>query len=230
MTKILHTSDLHGAYHKLLTQLETVPDLSVWVDTGDFFPNKTRGTPIEHDYQRKWAIEWTKVTHRIAKICIDRNISVISVSGNHDYVSLANLLKISGMAASNVFDLSSATNSTIVHGIKFAGFREIPWIVGEWAGETELAEFKDIINTAMAHNPDILVTHSPPGGILDNATDGGTWGVPAITSYLMNVPHNVKVHLFGHVHGDGGKQVFEGDIQFSNAASIHMGNIIEVNN
>ena len=223
---IFHTSDLHGSYHGLLTQLAQIENLDIWVDTGDFFPNKTRGTHVEKSYQTKWALEYTKIAHRIAEICMKRNISVVSVSGNHDYVSLANLLKVAGMSANNVFDLSSASHSTTVHGIKFAGFREIPYIAGEWAGETEIGDFKDIMNTAMSHNPDILVTHCPPGGILDDATDGGHYGVPYITSYLMNAPHSVKAHLFGHVHGDGGLTKSEGEILFSNAAAIHTGNVL----
>lgn len=229
MTKILHTSDLHGAYHELLVQLETIPDLNIWVDTGDFFPNKTRGTAVEAGYQQKWATNHTKIASRIAQICNVRNISVISVSGNHDYVSLASLLHLNGMNADSAHDLSSPKKSVTVHGHKFAGFREIPYIDGEWKGEINLAAFRDIVNEAMSHNPDILVTHAPPGGILDNSSYGGAWGVPYITSYLMNNSHMVKLHMFGHVHGDGGKQVSEGGIQFSNAASIHSGNIIEVN-
>ena len=134
---IFHTSDLHGSYHGLLTQLAQIENLDIWVDTGDFFPNKTRGTSVEKSYQMKWALDYTKIAHRIAEICMERNISVVSVSGNHDYVSLADLLKVAGMSGNNVFDLSSASHSATVHGIKFAGFREIPYIAGEWAGETE---------------------------------------------------------------------------------------------
>ena len=56
--KILHSSDLHGSYKELLMALEG--DFDVWVDTGDFFPNKTRGDRnIETSFQNKW-FSWNK--------------------------------------------------------------------------------------------------------------------------------------------------------------------------
>ena len=74
------------------------------------------------------------------------------------------------------------------------------------------------------------MTHCPPGGILDDATGGGHYGIPYITSCLMNTPHSVRAHLFGHIHGDGGKTKTEGDVLFSNAAAVHDGNYLgEVN-
>lgn len=230
--KVLHTSDLHSQYHRLLERLQEIEGLDIWIDTGDFFPNKTRGdTNIEPRYQEKWACEYTDIASRLAKICIERDIRVISVSGNHDYVSLARLLRRAGMPAVTVSDLSSAKVSVTVHGLVFAGFREIPFIAGEWNGETELGGFKHLVDRVMDAHPDVLVTHAPSGGILDRYTSGTTIkqdGIPYLTSFMMNKPHTVTHHLFGHSHEQGGEQCEVGSIHFSNAATNVEGNLLEI--
>lgn len=231
--KVLHTSDLHSKYHKLLEQLESIEGLDLWVDTGDFFPNQTRGeSAVEFKYQTKWASsERTDIAARLAKVCLARNIKVLTVGGNHDYTSLAGLLSIAGMPPSTVYDLSSSKVSVTLCGLVFAGFREIPYIAGEWNGETELADFRRIVDEALAHDPDVLITHSPAGGILDEYPGGPQMrhdGIPYLTSYLMNKPHKVSHHLFGHVHEDGGKTIELGGILFSNAAHKAEGNLLEI--
>lgn len=228
--RVLHTSDLHSRYHRLEELLGTIEGLDLWIDTGDFFPNKTRGIrEVEQVYQRKWALDWTNIAERLAKICIDRNIKVLSIGGNHDYTSLAGLLRLAGMPEGTAYDLSSATRSVRLHGLQFAGFREIPYIEGEWNGETHLGEFKHIVDRAMDHGPDVLLTHAPPDGILDAMDFQNTHeGIPYLTSYLMNRPHNVRYHLFGHIHEDGGKTCEIGGILFSNAANVVGGNLLEI--
>lgn len=231
--KVLHTSDLHSQYHGLLTQLETIEGLDLWIDTGDFFPNHTRGDrSVEPRFQEKWAgEERTNIAARLARVCIARNIKVLTVGGNHDYVSLAGLLQRAGMPAGTVYDLSLAKAPVSLCGLVFAGFREIQFIAGEWNGETELADFRHIVDRAMDHNPDILLTHSPAGGILDEYPGGHATkhdGIPYLTSYLMNRPHRVTHHLFGHVHEDGGKTLEVAGILFSNAAHKADGNLLEI--
>ena len=194
MTNILHTSDLHGNYKKLLAALEG--DFDVWVDTGDFFPNKTRGDrSVEVPFQAKWA-GWKNLGERIVEGLAGRPL--ISVGGNHDYISLAALVRDAGGTA---FDVSEGPAQ--VSGLTFAGFREIPWIAGEWNGETLGPDFTAIVEETFAANPDILVTPGPAAGLLDDKAHGG--GVVQLASALTWQPHNVKAHFFGHIQrGWGG--------------------------
>ena len=51
MIRIGHFSDLHGNFKRISTA--EVPD--VWVNTGDFFPNMTRGdVAVEVSFQTAW--------------------------------------------------------------------------------------------------------------------------------------------------------------------------------
>jgi|SRR3989344_2981156 len=225
--KVLHTSDLHGRYQDLLEVLDT-QDVDVWVDTGDFFPNKTRGqVPIEIPHQTKWALKWTKCAFRLAELLKRKNIPLISVSGNHDFVSLAAIIKRADSKV-QAFDISSPEKAVSVKGLKFAGFREINFLEGEWAGELHTAGFKDLVNRTFDQDPDVLVTHSPPSGILDAVGRGHSDGIAYLTTLLTYRPHVLKAHLFGHVHEDGGKTVQEMGVLFSNAATARNGVLLEI--
>ena len=248
--RILHTSDLHGDW-KLPIREER--DFDLWVDTGDFFPNITRGFSVEPAFQRAWfTTDRTSLKKRFrAKAMFwpsrsrvppfDRSIAVeltrklkgrpvISVSGNHDWVNLADMLNSVGYK--NAWNVEKGPIK--FGGLKFAGFREVPFVTGEWKGELEggvlgLAQARPIVAAAMAHDPDVLVTHTPPHGILDvcpgKAVSGAHAGMPELTHHLFYRPNRVRAHLFGHIHEKTGR-VEHGGILFSNAAE--WGRIIEV--
>jgi Icc-related predicted phosphoesterase len=144
---------------------------------------------------------------------------VISVSGNHDYVSLGRLLQEVG-----VYSWDLADGPFVVGDLVFAGYREIPYLIGEWAGETH--DMQTPVANTMRFDPDVLVTHAPPGGVLDRCPYAkGKCGSSELTTWLTYKPHKVKLHLFGHVHEDPGRTEKMGII-FSNAAGG--GRIIEV--
>jgi len=208
MLRILHTSDLHGKHKPLLSVDPSTFD--VWVDTGDFFPTAGRHKgigfrihpPAEVSHQGRW-VGCKMLGSRLTE-WLDGRPAIIC-SGNHDFISLHAVLRGSGADAHQVtpegFDLL---------GHRWAGFREIPFIIGEWAGECH--DFSPFLER-LDPSADILVTHAPPGGILSEE-----WGIGSLTQHLAYKPHNVKLHLFGHVHGCGGQEREEMGIRFVNSA------------
>lgn len=66
--------------------------------------------------------------------------------------------------------------------------------------EEELQEKWDLI----PDDTDILVTHSPPRGILDQNVDGDACGSETLLSTLERV--KPKIHVFGHIHEQGGRK------------------------
>lgn len=62
---------------------------------------------------------------------------------------------------------------------------------------------------------DILVTHGPPFGILDEVPDGLRVGCRDLLDRVVEV--KPKIHAFGHIHHSHG-QVKLGDTLFVNAA------------
>jgi len=216
--RILHTSDLHGRNLVLADVMEdNAHAYDVWVDSGDFFPNKTRGDSSEEiPFQKRfWLLK--DMGRRIVTALAGRPL--VCVGGNHDYVDLAALVRAAGGIAHNVTD-----GPVVIGGVRFAGFREVPWLYGEWNGETH--DFSEIVENVMGQDPHVLVTHGPAAGILDVASDGRPCGVRNLTTRLMYGEHGVRAHLFGHIHDQGGSTIEEGGIFFSNAATS--ANIVSV--
>lgn len=201
--KIAHASDLHGDV-SVLAKVEDPVDL--WVLTGDIFPNVTRGNRrIEDVAQVRWYAEMSRwFTHTFGKT------PVLLVPGNHDYVDLANLLRRDGVNAREV-----TPDGLTFKGVRFAGFGQIPIIAGEWNRETTMSQLAILTRRTMElGNPEVLVTHAPPDGILN----GLYQGIGPLTSYLSYRPHRVRLHLFGHAHEDGGREETIMGIRFVNSA------------
>lgn len=195
-----HFSDLHGKY-TLLTENAIKPDL--WISTGDFFPNRTRGTrPVEIPYQDMYFRR--KADELVTALM---GVPVVVVDGNHDFVRLAPLLREFGVDAHDVAD-----GSVELFGLTFSGFPHIPYIEGEWNYEAH--EVKEEIDRVWGENPDVLITHAPASGILASA-----YGWPALTNALFYRTHKIRHHFFGHVHEYGGQTQQEGGITFVNSAT-----------
>tara|TARA_Y100000034_G_scaffold135473_1_gene207535 strand:- start:2114 stop:2797 length:684 start_codon:yes stop_codon:yes gene_type:complete len=221
IVRIAHASDLHADW-RTLEHINKLGNIDVIVLTGDMLDNYGRweyhriNPKAEKVFQKAWlkhvVPEWIKVF---------AGRPVVVVDGNHDFISLADAIKDEGY--DNVFDVGIAGVTAHVAGLKFAGFREIPWIAGEWAGE--VVAFDGIIEDILKANPDVLVTHAPPAGILDGFA-GENHGIPSLTSALMYAEHKIRAHLFGHIHACGGRTEEVNGILFANGArSVH---VIEV--
>lgn len=220
MIRIAHISDTHNQPRIVKAVAEVACDVIVL--TGDILGNKGRvqatGGCIVPAAERKYQESWfRKQAKRWAPAFAGR--PVIYVPGNHDFIGIERWLAHYGHT--NVHTISTKQPSVEVCGKVFAGFREVPWIAGEWMGEAH--DLRPLIERTMACNPDIIVTHAPPAGILDGF-DG--YGVTGWQAPLFYGEHRVTHHLFGHCHDEGGRIVEEGGITFSNAAG-HL-NLIEV--
>ncbi|RYD37467.1 MAG: metallophosphoesterase [Verrucomicrobiaceae bacterium] len=132
---------------------------------------------------------------------------VVCIGGNHDF----------GLQ-SRVFRFAHAEylcDSLIeVEGLKIYG---APWIpdlsrFAFYLPEKALAEKWSRIPAGI----DILITHTPPQGILDVPSSGdGHLGCPHLRRELERI--QPRLHVFGHIHASHGSRVERG-IQFYNAA------------
>lgn len=74
-------------------------------------------------------------------------------------------------------------------------------------GEATIGSFSgnaDIADEDIPHDLDILVTHCPPYGILDEDL-----GSPNILNFVLKA--KPRQHLFGHIHATAGQQFMLGD-------------------
>lgn len=219
--KILHSSDIHGKYKWLL---KGEHEFDMWIDTGDFFETYGRiqsgGWELDgwgrispqHEIGHQGRLWGWKQMARRFKEWLDGRPAVI-VPGNHDFINLGIRLQQSGCPNVHVV----TPDGVEVNGIRFAGFREINSIIGEWMGEID--DFSELIDKVWESDPHVLVTHSPPGGILSAPVGSeDDYGVAALASALAYRPHNIKAHFFGHEHSCGGTNIEEMGVKFFNGA------------
>lgn len=231
--KIVHVSDMHGHIPSRWVLDGVNPDLIVL--SGDLFPNRTRGVrDIEESFQSGW-LRGTEY-HRVNALYsghltpLERwldflgDVPVISVGGNHDYTVLTDHLK--GFRGNALTHDLIVDGDISLSGMLFVGLSLIPYINGEWNNETMPTDLRHATYDVFDKNPDVIVSHSPPSGILS-----GPYGSDVLTNCLSYREHKVKAVLFGHAHEDGGNTLVEslnGDVQtiFSNAACSV--NIVEI--
>lgn len=234
--KIVHASDLHGNWFPL-------PPADLYVFTGDMLPNfpvihmadpwgmrtvwfpnlELLGDPPhlqpfgrylsrridrrrESDLQRRWCERQDFRSH-----LGNPDAPVVVVDGNHDFTELAPHFK------RDFHDVLMGTFTLPGTELTFGGIPFVPPISGEWNWERNEADIRDQIDCLP--DVDVLVTHSPPHGVLDEFE--GHLGSQAIRAYVerrMRSERPLRAHLFGHIHGRHGVRR-EGEVLFSNAAT-----------
>ncbi len=105
-------------------------------------------------------------------------------------------------------------SGTEYNGVKIWG---MPWNIA-FSGQNPLAAAFSINEEEMAEKcaliPDdtqILVTHSPPYGILDGSRNINRFGSRSLMKRIMELP-KLRYHFFGHIHeGYGYNKVMRGD-------------------
>lgn len=196
--KILHLSDTHGSHFWKYANLSNV---DMVVHTGDYLPNFTRSDLIlEKAMQKAWLVqhfgafkEWLK------------SRPFVYVAGNHDYCQL------SSVYGNHVIQANRKPIDVL--GVKIAGYPEVPEINGTWNFETSARELHFIASEITDTDVEILITHTPPAGIFSKQ-----WGCQSLASCLTYKNHQIKAHLFGHVHMEEYSQAVVNNIIFSNAA------------
>lgn len=197
-TRISHISDNHSRTFE-------VPEADLYVFSGDCLPDKlerTYGYGWRHDKkaQYNW-IQARKGTWRKAFGIKDQ--PVICLQGNHDWYHFRDLF------GGEVYDEQAGKVQTIA-GLKVGLVRGVTSCGGFW--NDEKMDNGDFGIDDLDYDIDLLVTHSPPHGILDLVPRGEHIGSQDIRSwytardYALPLPKTkCFVHCFGHVHDQGGK-------------------------
>lgn len=154
----------------------------------------------------------------------------IFIAGNHDRFLEDNILLaediISRYQDNGIIYLKNS--SFEIDGLKFYGTPYQPYFCG-WA--FNVPDFDKLVNIyrQIPDDVDVLLTHCPPYGILDqshqphysNPTGEEHLGSMELKEVLAekNQCHKApRVVAFGHIHGDGGKKMQVGDTLYINAS------------
>ncbi len=193
--KIIFISDTHGLHSEL-----KLPKGDVIIHGGDI-----------SDYGEKEEIidflDWFKKLNYSKKIFI---------GGNHDLYLDENPVDFLDILPSNVINLRH--NSIEIDGVKIWGSPTTPDFNG-WAFGKRREEMKQHWEF-MPKSMDILLTHSPPFGILDKSSQWKSLGCEYLKLKVKEI--KPKYHLFGHIHASYGQVEIDGTkyINGSNLDSI----------
>jgi len=205
--RVAHASDLHS--NLLVLKDVDKTNIDAFILTGDFFPNITRGNvQTEINFQTDWFKKKRETIFRALG-----NKPVITVDGNHDFISLGDMLKHYAYAG----EVHQISEHGIVEfgGLKWVGHGYIPWIEGEWRGELRTPEMMQVVDKVWDHgNADILVTHTAPAGI-----GAGEWGCNVLANKLAYTDHTFTHHFFGHVHVHTPQEETVNGTKFYNSAT-----------
>jgi len=203
-----HFSDTHGYHHSIFShwveQNGPMPKPDIWLCTGDFFSNFSRGPlAAEIPYQTSW---FELIFESFSSLL--GGIPLLSVDGNHDFVKLGALMAGKGYPAQTI-----TPNGLEFMGKVFAGFPEIPLMKGEWSGESTEYELFQQVEKSLISKPDILAVHAPPLNVLSEQPH---YGNKSLAEMLETYPHLITDVFMGHVHKDGGKHLRKWDVNFWN--------------
>lgn len=209
--KVVCISDTHEQLHNV-----TVPDGDVLIHAGDFTNNGKRAELI------KFNEEMTRFPHKYKLVVAGNH----ELGFDHDENQSDRQDADKGLGTDEGYNL--LTNVTYlqdkeitIEGVKFFGssyhpLRGFPFYRTR---ATELAECWK----AVPNDTDVLITHTPPLGYLDQFGDE-RWGCRDLLSTVERI--KPAYHIFGHVHERHGC-LFNGDTYFINAAQCNKGNVIQ---
>ncbi|WP_224361015.1 metallophosphatase domain-containing protein [Hyalangium versicolor] len=190
MLTLVAMADTHG-YHDDLT----VPEGDILIHAGDL----TRGGSLE---------EMAEVNAFLARL---PHRHKIVVAGNHDWCFQETPAEARAVLTAATYLEDEAV---IIEGLKFYGSPWQPWFL-DWAFNLPRGPELARRWAKIPQDTDILITHGPPLGFGDRVA-GERVGCEDLLTRVQQV--RPKLHLFGHIHEDGGVWT-EGPTTFANVTS-----------
>lgn len=169
-------------------RLSDLPEADVVVHSGDFTMTGSEQEALDF-------LNW---------FCDLPYLQKIFICGNHDECLYG--AKVDGLD-DNVHYLCNS--GVEIGGVKFYG---VPMFMGDCITDRQSKHYANI-----PEGTDILITHTPPFGILD-FDDNINYGSEELLSRIAAV--RPRLHLFGHIHSQHGTKSLYGTI-FSNGAVMN---------
>lgn len=190
--RIVLISDTHSMHDKV-----SVPGGDVLVHAGDL---SMMGQKTEYESVAKW-INALPHKHKIV------------IAGNHDFA----IYKFISRLAPSVHYLENF--GIAIDGIKFWGSPITPRF-GSWAYGVERGKDIAEYRSEIPNDTDVLITHGPPMGILDQAIPQHSENLGCADLLQRVKKIRPRIHVFGHIHGGYGSRVIDGTY-FCNASVVN---------
>lgn len=135
----------------------------------------------------------------------------IFIAGNHDlFLEECTAAKRKKIIPKDIIYLQNS--GVEIEGLKIWGSPVTPYFLGMAFNARPGKDIKKIWKK-VPHDTDILITHGPPKGMLDD-----DFGCEELLNAVLVI--NPKIHCFGHVHGCNGRKKLDKTL-FVNAALVN---------
>lgn len=200
MKKICVISDIHEQWDKI-----SIPKCDLLITAGDL---TYRGDFVKVSDFNLWAAKLKSLG--VVK-------EVVTIAGNHDLTAQDDPETFRELLSDVVYLCDELYN---FDGIKIYGspwtpsfFREFGWVFNADRGDEIKSHWEKIPNDV-----DILATHGPPFGILDNTPSGERVGCKDLKREIEK--KKPRVCVFGHIHNGYGAAI-HGETFFINASTCN---------
>lgn len=126
----------------------------------------------------------------------------VVIAGNHDLLFESSPDLARDMVPGNVIYLEDS--GCTISGVRIWGSPWQPWFL-DWAFNLATEAERQAKWDLIPRDTDVLLTHGPPLGILDECYDGRRVGCAALARTVREI--NPALHLFGHIHESYGRAV-----------------------
>lgn len=174
-------SDTHGLHE----QLGALPSGDVIIHAGDFCHF---GGAAHRTHFLSW---FADLNYRYK----------ILIAGNHDFYAAEQPAAFLDELPNGIQYLNDT--GTEIGGLKLWGSPVQPDLIG-WAFGRARGQQMKLHWDLIPSNTDILITHTPPYGILDSASSGKVLGCEELLRRSRLI--QPKVHVFGHIHASYGQK------------------------
>lgn len=122
----------------------------------------------------------------------------ILIAGNHDWLYQKDPVKASSLLEKHPGITYLQDSGVEIEGVKFWGSPWQPWFL-DWAFNLPRkgSRLREVWNQ-IPIDTDVLITHGPPHGVLDQVHGGEHLGCEELKIRLAAV--RPRIHLFGHIH------------------------------
>ena len=138
---------------------------------------------------------------------------ILCIGGNHDFEMQARAER-GGPVFRNAEYLQDQAYE--YRGVRFYGSPWTPELVN-WAFYLDDDELRDRWEL-IPDEVEVLITHTPPFGILDRNSSGRNCGCRELQRRLLNL--HPRIHCFGHIHASAGTTSMNGTT-FVNASMVN---------
>lgn len=177
--RIVCISDTHNKHEKI-----DIPPGDVLVHAGDFSTNGELDELIEF---HAWL---STLPHRYK----------IMIAGNHDFCFEEKNQEARSVVKNAIYLQDEAVT---LEGVTFYGSPWQPWFY-DWAFNLQRGEALQKVWAKIPDSTDVLITHGPPFGVLDQVSRQEHVGCVDLRKRVEEV--RPKLHVFGHIHESYGMQ------------------------